>query len=195
MKMTNPKVDVYLADEKKWKKESEELRRILLDSPLIEDFKWKHPAYTFENNNVVLIQGFKDYCALFFIKGSLMKDPKGILVQLTENMQANRQIRFTSLQQIKEMESTIREYINEAVAVEKSGLKIEFKKTSDFKMPDEFKAKLDGNSTLKKAFESLTPGRQHAYLLYFSAPKQSKTRESRIEQSIPRILEGKGLYD
>jgi uncharacterized protein YdeI (YjbR/CyaY-like superfamily) len=195
MKTTNPKVDVYLADEKRWRKESEELRKILQDSPLTEDFKWKHPAYTFENNNVVLIQGFKDYCALFFIKGSLMKDPKSILVQLTENMQANRQIRFTSMQQIKEMESTIREYINDAIAVEKSGVKIEFKKTSEFKMPDEFKIKLDEKPTLKKAFELLTPGRQHAYLLYFSAPKQSKTRESRIEQSIPRILDGKGLYD
>lgn len=195
MKTTNPKVDIYLANEKKWPKESKELRRILLDTPLSEDFKWNHPAYTFENKNVVLIQGFKDYCALFFFKGSLMKDPKGILVQLTENMQANRQIRFTSLQQIKEMEPVIREYITDAISVEKSGVKIELKKTADYKIPDEFMIKLSGNPTLKQAFESLTPGRQHAYLLYFSTPKLSKTRMTRIEQSIPRILDGKGLND
>jgi uncharacterized protein YdeI (YjbR/CyaY-like superfamily) len=195
MKITNPKVNAYMTNEKKWRKESEELRRILLDSPLTEDFKWKHPAYTYESNNVVLIQGFKDYCALFFIKGSLLKDAKGILVQLTENMQVNRQIRFTGLQQILEMEPTIRDYINEAIEVEKSGVKVEFKKTAEFKMPEEFKTKLDEDPILKKAFESLTPGRQHAYLLYFSAPKQSATRESRVEKYMSLILNGKGLND
>lgn len=195
MKPRNPKVDVYLTGEKKWRKESEELRRILLDSELSEDFKWKHPCYTLDGNNVVIIQGFKDYCALFFIKGTLMKDPKGILVQLTENMQVNRQIRFTSMEQILEMKPTIKAYIDEAIAVEKSGVKPELKKTTEFKMAEEFKIKLNDNPALKKAFESLTPGRQHTYLLFFSAPKQSKTREARVDTSISKILAGKGLYD
>lgn len=191
----NPKVDSFISRAKKWQEEYKKLREIVLDSPLTEDFKWMHPCYTYENNNVVLIHGFKDYFALLFHKGALLKDNHSILIQQTENVQAGRQIRFTNLQEIAEMELIIKDYIDEAIEVEKSGLKVELKKTSEFKITEEFQNKLDEIPVLKTAFEALTPGRQRAYLLYFSAPKQSKTRESRIEKYIQHILNGKGLDD
>lgn len=191
----NPKVDAFLSKAKNWQEEFEKLRKIVLDCELTEEFKWMHPCYTFENKNVVLIHGFKEYCALLFHKGSLLKDESGILIQQTENVQAARQIRFTNLQQISEMEEIIKAYIYEAVEVEKSGLEVEFKKNTEYVVPEEFQMKLDEMPELKTAFEELTPGRQRAYLLYFAAPKQSKTRESRVEKFIPHILDGKGLKD
>lgn len=192
---TNPKVDGFLRKAKRWKDEFEKLRTIVLDCGLTEDFKWMHPCYTYEEKNVVLIHGFKEYCALLFHKGALLKDPHGILIQQTENVQAARQIRFRDVQEIVELELTLRAYIYEAVEVEKACLEVPFKKSEDFAVPEEFQAKLDEIPALKTAFEALTPGRQRAYLLHFSAPKQSKTRESRIEKSMPHILNGKGLND
>lgn len=191
----NPKVDQYIHKAKKWQKEYEKLRSIILQTGLTEEFKWGHPCYTLENKNVVLIHGFKDYCALLFHKGALLEDPKGILIQQTKNVQAARQIRFASLAEIEELEDTIKEYIFEAIEVEKAGLEVKLKKTSEFKMPEEFQKKLDQNPTLKNAFNSLTPGRQRGYLLYFSGAKQAKTRESRIEKYTDKILNGKGLND
>ncbi|GGY64880.1 hypothetical protein GCM10011613_05860 [Cellvibrio zantedeschiae] len=191
----NPKVDEVLAKAKTWKEEMQKLRAIALSCELHEDFKWGQPCYTLGKTNVVLIHGFKEYCALLFFKGALIKDPKGILVQQTENVQAARQIRFKNIQEITKMESTLKSYIKEAIKVEKAGLKIDFKKTEEFSVPEEFQNQLNKNSKLKKAFEALTPGRQRAYILHFSAPKQSKTRESRVEKAIPQILEGKGLND
>jgi uncharacterized protein YdeI (YjbR/CyaY-like superfamily) len=192
---SNPKVDIYLNNAKKWHSEFLTLRAIILDCPLTEELKWGVPCYTFENRNVVLIHGFKEYCAILFIKGALLKDPKGILVQQTENVQAGRQIRFTNVQEITEVESVLKEYIHEAIEVEKSGLKINLKKTTEFTTPDEFQHKLDENPALETAFHALTPGRQRAYLLYFAAPKQSKTREARIERCVQQILDGIGLND
>ncbi len=189
------KVDKYIENAKSWKQETELLRKICLDCGLVEDFKWKHPCYTYRGNNIVLIHGFKNYCALLFHKGVLLKDTKNILVQQTENVQAARQVRFTGVQQIVEMESVLKAYIFEAIELEKAGLKVDFKKTKEFDMPEEFQKKLEENPDLKKAFESLTPGRQRGYLLHFSQAKQSKTRESRIEKNIPNILSGKGLND
>lgn len=192
---TNPKVDEYLNKAKKWKEESEKLREIVLSCDLTEDFKWMHPCYTLENKNIVIIHGFKEYCALLFHKGALLKDKQRILIQQTENVQAARQIRFTSLQQIVDMEAILKEYILEAIEVEKAGLKVELKKNIEYAVPEEFQTKLDENPALKTAFEALTPGRQRAYLFYFSQPKQSKTRVSRVEKCTQQILDGKGLND
>lgn len=192
----NTKVDKFLAGQDRWKDEMILLRNIILEmKELNEDYKWMHPCYTWQNKNVVVIQGFKDYCALMFFKGVLMKDPKGILIQMTENVQASRQIRFTDMKQIKKEKSVIKAYIREAIEVEKSGEKVPLKKTSDFPVPEEFQKLLKGNSKVKKAFASLTPGRQRGYLYFFSQAKQSKTRENRIEKCIPKILAGKGLDD
>ncbi len=191
----NPKVDEYLKRAGKWQAESEKLRMIILDCNLTEELKWGVPCYTFQDSNIVLIHGFKEYCAILFVKGALLKDAHGILIQQTENVQAGRQIRFTGVQEIVELEPIIKAYILEAVEVEKSGLKVDFKKNTELRFPEEFQNRLDENPALKTAFEGLTPGRQRAYIFYFSQPKQSKTRESRVEKSIPQILDGKGLDD
>ena len=191
----NTKVDWFFNKDTKWQEEYSELRMLILDCGLTEELKWGCPCYTFQKNNVVLIHGFKDYCALLFMQGALLKDEQGILVQQTENVQTARQIRFTTLQEILESESIIKAYIKEANEIEKSGEKFELKKTSEFKMPEEFKQLLDGMPDLKIAFEALTPGRQRGYLLFFSAPKQAKTREARIEKYVPQIFVGKGLED
>lgn len=191
----NPKVDFYFSKAKKWQKEFETLRSIVLDCQLTEELKWGNPCYTFEKKNIVLIHGFKDYCALLFFKGALLKDPKGILIQQTENVQSARQIRFTSVQEIVKLKATIKSYIYEAVKAEEAGLKVEFKKTSEFAVPEEFQHKLDKSRALKTAFNSLTPGRQRAYLFYFSSAKQSKTRAARVEKYIEQILDGRGLDD
>ena len=191
----NPKVDWYFEKAGQWQKEIEKLRSIVLACDLVEELKWGSPCYTFDKKNIVLIHIFKEYCALLFFKGALMKDPKGILIQQTENVQAARQIRFTSLQEIKKMEKTVKAYIYEAIKVEEAGLKVDFKPTKEFKMPAEFKTKLEKNRKLKTAFEALTPGRQRGYLLYFSSAKQAQTREARIEKSMQQILDGKGLND
>lgn len=191
----NPKVDFYFIKSKKWRAEQEKLRQIALDCQLTEELKWGVPCYAFQGSNIVLIHEFKEYCAYLFIKGVLLKDPNGILIQQTENVQSARQVRFTNLQEIIEMESILKTYILEAVEVERSGLKVNFKKATEFSVPDEFQSKLDESSELDTAFYALTPGRQRAYLLYFSAPKQSRTREARIEKYIPQILIGKGLND
>jgi len=192
---TNPKVDFYFTKATKWQEEYEQLRMIVLDCGLTEELKWGVPCYTFENSNIVLIHGFKEYCAILFHKGALLKDTKGILIQQTENVQAARQIRFTNVKEIVKMKTTLKSYIKEAIEVEKAGLKVAYKKTTEFKIPEEFQNKLDGMPALKKAFEALTPGRQRAYIFYFSQAKQSKTREARVEKYIPQILKGKGLDD
>jgi uncharacterized protein YdeI (YjbR/CyaY-like superfamily) len=192
---TNPQVDWYFTKAKQWKEESERLRAIILDCGLDEELRWGKPCYAFEGSNVVLIHGFKDYCAILFVKGALLKDPKGMLVQQTENVQAARQIRFMNLREVIQRESAIKAYVKEAIAVEQAGLEVPLKKTSEFKMVEEFQRKLDENGALKKAFSALTPGRQRGYLLYFSGAKQSKTREARVEKCTPQILKGKGLED
>lgn len=191
----NPKVDAFLAKAKKWHDEFELLRTIILECELTEDVKWGQPCYTLGKSNIVLIHGFKEYCALLFFKGALLKDAKAILVQQTENVQAARQIRFSNIQDIVKLQATVKTYIKEAIKIEKSGLTVEFKKTTEFETPEEFQIKLDKTPALKTAFEALTPGRQRAYLLYFSAAKQSKTRASRVEKSVQKILDGKGLDD
>ena len=191
----NPKVDTFISKAHQWQEEYLKLRTIVLDSGLTEELKWGVPCYTFEKSNVVLMHGFKEYCALLFVKGALLKDPNGILITQTENVQAARQVRFTSIQEIEELEPILKAYIHEAIEVEKGGLKVDFKKTTEFKVPEEFQSKLNENPALKTAFYALTPGRQRAYLLYFSAPKQSQTRESRIEKCMPQIYNGKGLND
>lgn len=191
----NPQVDEYIRTAKKWQEESKKLRRIILDCGLTEESKWGKPCYTFQNSNVVIIHGFKEYCALLFCKGVLLKDANRILIQQTENVQAARQIRFTNVREIVEMEPILKAYIHEAIEVEKAGLEVKYKKTSEFTAPVELQNKLDEIPALKKAFEALTPGRQRAYILYFSAPKQSKTRESRIEKCMQQILKGQGLND
>jgi len=191
----NPKVDWFFNKAKKWQEEYDKLRTIVLDCGLTEELKWGCPCYTFEDSNIVLIHGFKEYCALLFMKGALLKDAKGILIQQTENVQVARQIRFTHVDEIERLEPVLKTYIKEAIKLEKAGVKAPLKKTSEFKMPDEFKNVLDGTPSLKKAFYALTPGRQRGYLLYFSSAKQSKTRESRIEKSMPKILKGQGLED
>jgi uncharacterized protein YdeI (YjbR/CyaY-like superfamily) len=192
---TNPKVDWYFTRAKQWKEESQKLRSILLDCGLDEELKWGKPCYSLEGANIVLIHGFKQYCALLFMKGALLKDPKKILVQQTENVQSARQMRFTNAGEIAKLEPAIKAYVKEAIEVEKSGLEVTLKKTSEFKMPEEFQNKLKQMPALKKAFEALTPGRQRGYLLYFSAAKQSATREARVEKCMPQILKGKGLDD
>ena len=192
---TNPKVDEFLSKAKKWKEEFEKLRTIILDCELTEDFKWMHPCYTYNNKNVVLIHGFKEYCALLFHKGALLQDTDGILIQQTENVQAARQIRFTTVQEINELENILKAYIHEAIEVEKAGLKVEVNKNIELNIPEELQKKFDEIPALKIAFEALTPGRQRAYTLYFSQAKQSKTRESRVEKYVQKILDGKGLKD
>jgi uncharacterized protein YdeI (YjbR/CyaY-like superfamily) len=195
MSQANPKVDFFFSKAKSWQQEYEQLRAIALDCDLVEELKWGVPCYTYENSNVVLIHGFKEYCALLFMKGALMKDPKSILVQQTENVQSARQIRFTDVKQIEKLKSVIKTYIKDAIAVEQSGAKVEFKKATDFAVAEEFQRQLDQSTHLKEAFEALTPGRQKAYLLHFSSAKQSKTREARVEKAIPKILEGLGIDD
>jgi uncharacterized protein YdeI (YjbR/CyaY-like superfamily) len=195
MERMNPKVDEFLSKAKKWHDEFEKLRMIILDCGLTEELKWGVPCYTYEKSNIVLIHGFKEYCAILFVKGALLKDAKGILIIQTENVQAARQVRFTNLQEIVELEPILKSYIYEAIEAEKTGLKVNYKKTTEFTMSEEFQNKLDEIPTLKTAFDALTPGRQRAYLLYFSTPKQSKTREARVVKYMPHILNGKGLND
>ena len=195
MSSMNPKVDWYFQKAKKWQEELEILRIIVLDCELTEELKWGVPCYTLEQGNIVLIHTFKDYCALLFFKGALFKDPNHILVQQTKNVQSARQIRFGNAQEILELRPTIKAYIAEAIEVEKSGLEVEFKKTIAFGVPEELQEKFDEIPELKIAFDALTPGRQRGYILHFSAPKQSKTRASRVEKSMPQILNGKGLDD
>ena len=191
----NPKVDWFFTKDTKWQEAYEELRMLVLDCGLTEELKWGCPCYTYQNSNVVLIHGFKDYCALLFMKGALLKDPKQLLIQQTQNVQAARQIRFTSVAQIMKMRATLKAYIKEAIAIEKAGLTVELKSTKEYSIPEEFQLVLDDMPELKTAFEHLTPGRQRGYLLYFSAPKQSKTREARVEKYLDKILAGKGLDD
>ena len=191
----NPKVDFFFSKAKQWQEEFEKLRTIVLDCGLNEELKWGQPCYTFQKNNIVLIHGFKEYCALLFFKGALLKDAKRILIQQTENVQAARQIRFTNVREIVKMAPILKAYIHEAIEVEKAGLKVDFKKKTELIFPEEFQNKLDENPALKTAFDALTPGRQRAYNLYFSAAKQSKTRESRVEKCVRTILNGKGLDD
>lgn len=191
----NPKVDWYFSKAEKWQESVERLRTIILDCGLTEELKWGVPTYMYHGNNIILIHTFKDYCAVLFFKGVLLHDVHGILVQQTENVQSARQIRFTTVQEIIEIEPIIKTYIYEALEVEKAGLKVDFKKTEEFKVPEEFQTKLDEMPDLKKAFEALTAGRQKGYLLYFSAAKQSKTRASRVDKYLEQILEGKGLDD
>jgi len=191
----NPKVDVYLSKAKKWQEELKKLRMIILDCQLTEELKWGKPCYTFQKRNIVVIIPLKEYCALLFFKGALLNDANGILIKPGENTQAGRQIRFTNVREIVEMETILKAYIYEAIEVEKAGLKVNFKKNTELIIPEEFKNKLDEIPALKTAFDALTPGRQRAYILYFSAPKQSKTRESRVEKCMQQILNGKGLND
>lgn len=191
----NPRVDTFLSKADKWQKELVKLRKIVLDCGLTEELKWGQPCYTFDGSNIVLLHGFKDYCAILFIKGALLKDANGVLIQQTKNVQAARQIRFTNAREIIEMAPIVKAYIREAVRVEKAGLKVNHKETKEFEVAEEFQEKLDKSPTLRKTFNALTPGRQRAYLLHFSAPKQSKTRESRVEKCVPQILRGKGLLD
>ncbi|MGH7980459.1 MAG: YdeI/OmpD-associated family protein [Limisphaerales bacterium] len=194
-KKTNPKVEFFFAKAEKWRNEFRKLRNIILGCGLAEELKWGHPCYTFQGANVVIIQGFKDYCAVLFTRGALLKDPQGILVQQTENVQAARQARFTSPGEISRLAPVLKAYIHEAVEAEKAGLKVTYKKTSEFRMPEEFQKRLDAEPALRSAFEKLTPGRQRGYLLYFAGAKQSQTRASRVEKCIPLIFDGLGLHD
>jgi uncharacterized protein YdeI (YjbR/CyaY-like superfamily) len=191
----NPNVDFYFKKSEKWKEEFEKLRTIVLNDKLTEELKWGCPCYTYQKSNIVLIHGFKEYCALLFFKGALIHDARGILIRQTENVQASRQVRFTNIREIVELEPILKALIHEAIEVEKAGFKVELKKTPEYSIPEEFQNKLDENQALKTAFKALTPGRQRAYILYFSQPKQSKTRESRVEKYIQQILFGKGLND
>jgi uncharacterized protein YdeI (YjbR/CyaY-like superfamily) len=191
----NPKVDFCFSKAKRWQNELRKLRMIVLTCGLAEELKWGQPCYTFEGKNIVLIHGFKEYCALLFFKGALLKDPKGLLIQQTKNVQAARQIRFTRVRQIVAMAPILKAYIREAIEVEKAGLKVRLKETSEFDVPEEFQRKLDDIPALRNAFDALTPGRQRAYLFHFSAARQSKTRQSRVEKCLPQILKGKGLND
>jgi uncharacterized protein YdeI (YjbR/CyaY-like superfamily) len=194
MNRMNPKVDVYLSRSKKWQEEFEKLRMIILDCQLTEELKWGKPCYTFQESNIVIIQGFKEFCALLFCKGALLNDANGILEKPGENTQAARRVPFTNVREIVEMESVLKAYIHEAIEGEKAGLKVDFKKNPE-PIPEEFQNKLAEIPALKAAFDALTPGRQRGYILYFSAPKQSKTRESRVEKRMQQILDGKGLND
>jgi len=191
----NPKVDFFFDKDTRWQKEYEKLRKIALDCGLDEELKWGCPCYTFQRTNIVLIHGFKEYCAYLFFKGALLNDPDGILIQQTKNVQSARQIRFTNVREITKLERVLKAYIYEAIEVEKAGLKVNYKKTVDFKIPDEFQVKLNKLPALKKAFNNLTPGRQRAYIFYFSQAKQSKTREERVKKYMKQILSGKGLDD
>jgi uncharacterized protein YdeI (YjbR/CyaY-like superfamily) len=192
---TNPKVDWYFNKTRKWQEEIGKLRAIILDTGLTEELKWGCPCYSLDEKNIVLIHVFKEYCAVLFFKGALMKDAENILIQQTKNVQSGRQMRFISMEEVNELKSILKAYVKEAIKVEKAGLKVEFKKTTEYEVPEEFQIRLDENPTLKKAFAALTPGRQRGYLLYFSAAKQSKTREARIEKYTDHILNGKGLDD
>ncbi|MTV36755.1 hypothetical protein GM676_04040 [Duganella radicis] len=194
-RMSNDKVDAFLERAKSWRAEFEALRAIIAESELEEDFKWGQPCYTLDGHNVVLMHGFKEYCALLFFKGALMKDPKNLLIQQTENVQAARQIRFKELADITRQEKVLKSYIKDAIALEKSGVKVELKKTAEFSFPEELEYAMDETPALRTAFEELTPGRQRAYLLHFSSAKQAKTRVARIEKCTQRILDGKGLDD
>lgn len=191
----NPDVDLFFANTGRWKEEMEKLRSIVLECGLTEELKWRQPCYTFQGNNVLIISGFKNYCALNMFKGALLADTNGILVAPGENTQSGRQIRFTSVQEIIDLEQTLKAYIFESIEVEKAGLKVEYKKTSEYNIPEELQKKLDEIPVFKTAFRALTPGRQKAYILYFSQAKQSKTRIARIEKFIPKIMDGKGLND
>jgi uncharacterized protein YdeI (YjbR/CyaY-like superfamily) len=191
----SPKVDAFLKREDKWRAEFEKLREILLGSGLTEDLKWGQPCYALDGKNVALMHGFKEYCALLFHKGALLKDPKGVLIQQTKNVQAARQIRFASVQQVTKLEKTVKAYLREAIAIERAGLKVQFKKTEDLQVPEEFASKLAKNAKLKAAFAALTPGRQRGYIFHFSQPKLSKTRAARVDKYIPKILEGRGWDD
>ncbi len=191
----NPRVDFFFSKAKKWQEEFEKLRMIALDCGLAEELKWGCPCYTFQKSNIVLIHGFKEYCALLFFKGVLLKDANGILIQQTENVQVARQIRFTNVREIVKLKPIVKAYIYEAIEVEKAGLKVKLKKIQDFTIPEEFQKKLDEIPALKTAFDALTPGRQRVYILHFSQPKQSKTRVSRVEKCVKQILNGKGLND
>ncbi|WP_281227979.1 YdeI/OmpD-associated family protein [Flavobacterium aquiphilum] len=191
----NPKVDFYFDKSQKWQSELKQLRKIALDCQLTEELKWGTPCYTLQGKNIVLIHEFKEYCAFLFFKGALLNDSDGILIQQSKNVQAARQVRFTNVDEILEKQAILKNYIYEAIEVEKAGLEVKFKKTKEFILADEFKNRLNELPELKKAFEALTPGRQRAYMLHFSSPKQSKTRESRVEKCIPQILDGKGLND
>ena len=195
MSKPNPKVDWYFDKAEKWQKEVKKLRKIALECRLTEDLKWGCPCYTYEGSNIVLIHDFKEYCAYLFFKGTLLKDTHNILVQQTKNVQSARQIRFTNAKEITELEKILKAYINEAIEIEKAGLKVDFKKTKEYEVPEEFQTKLESLPKLKKAFYALTPGRQRGYLLYFSSAKQAKTREARVEKYVPQILSGKGLDD
>jgi len=190
----NPKVDFYFNKANNWQKELEKLRMIILDCGLTEELKWGVPCYTFQKSNIVLIHVFKEYCAVLFFKGALLSDDKGILIQQTKNVQTARQVRFTNIREVVKMESVLKAYIYEAIELEKAGIKVKLKKGPG-PVPAEFQKKLDKSAALKKSFKALTPGRQRGYILYFSAPKQSKTREARVEKSMKRILNGKGLND
>ena len=191
----NPKVDFFFINADKWQEELQKLRAIVLACGLSEKLKWGCPCYTSQKSNIVLIHAFKEYCALLFFKGALLKDANSILVQQTENVQASRQIRFDSVEEIAELEPVIKAYIHEAIQVEKAGLKVSYKKTGEYKVPEELQIRLDEDTVFERVFEALTPGRQRGYILHFSAPKQPKTRESRIEKCKPQILDGKGLND
>ena len=191
----NAKVDDFIKNEIKWQQEFEKLRSIILEFDLTEDLKWGVPCYTFKQNNVILIHGFKQYCAVLFFKGALLKDRHGALVRQTANVQASRQLRFTDVSEIAAQESAIKEYISEAIEIEKTGFKVEFNMVAELDYPAEFQNKLNENPDLKTAFDALTPGRKRAYILHFSEAKQSKTREARVEKNIQRILAGKGLND
>ena len=195
MNSMNPKVDWFFTKATDWQEEFEKLRNVCLDCGLSEDLKWGCPCYTLEKRNIVLIHGFKEYCALLFFKGALLKDPEDILIQQTKNVQAARQMRFTDVRQIVKMKPILKAYIREAIEVERASVRVPLKKTKEFDVPEEFQNKLNNDPALKKAFKGLTPGRQRAYLLFFSQPKQSKTRESRVEKFVPQILKGKGLND
>jgi len=191
----NPKCDWFFEKDTKWQKEYVHLRKIALDCGLEEELKWGCPCYTFEKKNVVLIHGFKEYCAYLFFKGALLNDPEGILIQQTENVQSARQIRFTNVKEITKLSRVLKSYIYEAIEVERAGLQVRLKKTSEYKVPEEFQKRLNKSAALKKAFEALTPGRQRAYIFYFSQAKQAKTREQRVEKYVKQILSGKGLED
>lgn len=191
----NPQVDFYFTKATPWQKELKKLRSIILDCGLAEELKWGVPCYMYQKSNIVLVHVFKEYCAMLFFKGALLKDTKGILIQQTKNVQAARQIRFTNVKEIQEREVLLKAYIYEAIEVEKAGVEVKMKKTTAYAVPEEFKTKLDKSASLKKAFNALTPGRQRGYLLYFSSAKLSKTREARVEKSIPQIMKGKGLDD
>ena len=195
MNNMNPKVDFFFDKDSKWQKEYSKLRTIILDCGLVEELKWGCPCYTFENRNIILIHGFKEYCAVLFFKGALLNDPEGILIQQTKNVQSARQARFTNVKEVTKLERVLKTYIYEAIEVERAGLNVKLKKTKDFKIPEEFQTKLNKMPSLKKAFDKLTPGRQRSYIFHFSQPKQSKTRTARVEKYVKHILGGKGLED